>query len=67
MGTYQESLSCPPQVKISSCRGLQSVDRGPKFNPGTTSDFLYGLGETLAMRSQDMGRELALLSLYSAP
>lgn len=61
------NLSCPPHVKVSSCRGLQSVDRGPRFNPGSTSDFLCGLGETLAVCPQDIGRELALLSLYAAP
>lgn len=43
------------------------MDRGPRFNPGSTSDFLCGLGETLAVCPQDMGRELELLSLYSAP
>lgn len=73
MGTHWESLSCFSSLMLTSgeqylhVKVFQSVNRRPKCNSLPASDFLCDLGGTLAVYPQDMRRELALLSLQSAP
>lgn len=73
MGTHWEHLSWCLSLMLTSddkCLHVevrQRVDRRPKFNFRSTSDFLCDLGEMLTVHPRDVGRELAILGLYTAP